>query len=184
LGADDRLVDGGVLADLAKKVSASPDAEVLLCSVRYADGHRVDSRIGLGTAVVNTVHHQGVLYRRRLLLGYRYPTDIPVIADYDLNLRIWRGRIPLARTARIVTECGEGGVSRTANEFRLYWYMHRIRARCLPSPVSGMLLVIGVLNVIRRRLERAAFAALGSRAMRLVAPAVPTAARRSRKVAR
>jgi glycosyltransferase involved in cell wall biosynthesis len=154
LGADDRLADRTVLSRLADALSEEGEVAALLCSARWDSGETKHSTLGWRTNVVNTVHHQGVVYDARVFDGYRYPLDVPVIADYELNLLLHRRRAPSAELDLVVALCGNDGVSRSSDEWQLYRGLHRLRRRHMPWILSVGCLAIGWANVARRRVAR------------------------------
>jgi glycosyltransferase involved in cell wall biosynthesis len=151
LGADDRLMGSDVLGKAAAELDAlAAPPEALLCAVVDDAGRPFVSRVSALTLVLNTVHHQGVLYRRSLFDGFRYRIDSKIVADYELNLLLKLQRRSVASTDLVLAECGTAGVSRTTDERRLYVDLHTLRRRHLPSVISSGLLVIGLANVARR----------------------------------
>ena len=59
----------------------------------------------------NTIHHQGVFYRRKLFLDFRYDLNCKVSADYELNLKSYLSRVAALKVNDIVSVCSTGGLS-------------------------------------------------------------------------
>lgn len=155
VGADDAFHDSDVLADLSALVAKEPgEPDLILGSVAYPSGATFRSRLGRRTRVLNTVHHQGALYHRRLFDDFRYDITSRIVADYELNLLAHlRGVIPLS-VDRVFTVCGPDGVSRTTDEYGLYRDLHTIRRRHLGPVASVAYWAVGVANVTRRRMMK------------------------------
>lgn len=155
LGADDRLLAPNTLRRAAEALAQEAVApDVLLCSVEDEDGNRFVSRLSLSTFVFNTVHHQGAFYARSLFDRFHYRTDSKIVADYELNLLLKTHGRRSASADIVVAECASGGVSHTANEWRLYRDLHELRSRHVPRVVSAGFLLVGMANVARRRVGR------------------------------
>jgi len=60
----------------------------------------------------NTIHHQGAIYSRKLFNGNAYDVRFKILADYHLNLRIWKKGVECTCLPVIIAEVAPGGVSR------------------------------------------------------------------------
>lgn len=110
LGADDVLADPGVLAAVAPRLRASA-ADLVAGHAEYTDGRRY-APSPQRHAWRNFVHHQACFYRTETLrrLG-GYDTSLRLQADYDLNLRLLRGRAGMQEVPVLVARCAPGGLS-------------------------------------------------------------------------
>jgi glycosyltransferase involved in cell wall biosynthesis len=111
LGADDRLAGDRVLAEAAISMGRT-DAGVVAGEAAYDDGriYRLASRVN--PIARNFVHHQAAFYRRTLLAGNGgFDTSLAIMADYDLNLRLWQQRVRFEPIPVRVATCGVGGLS-------------------------------------------------------------------------
>jgi len=155
-GADDVLAGPDVLERCALYLGGG--AAVVYGDVRFTNGHLFRSKAGPKLLIGNTVHHQGAFYAARVFDGWRYDTSLRLVADYDLNLRLYRASERFARADVVVAECGDEGASnvRMGESFR---EMNRVRRRHLGAPASTAL--TGVLAAelgayfLLRRLRRA-----------------------------
>lgn len=153
LGADDRLIDSTVLADLHSTTSKS-DAKVVLGRIISTSGVEFTSRLGRITRYINSVHHQGALYRRDAFAGFRYDLSAPVVADYELNLLAYRNRWSSVTVDRVFVECGDEGISNRTDERALYRDMRRLRRKHMGPVPSYTAYVVGVANLLRRKIGR------------------------------
>jgi putative colanic acid biosynthesis glycosyltransferase len=111
LGADDRLAADGVLADAAGWL-ARTDAGVAAGEVAYTDGRIYRMRARVNPLARNFVHHQGAFYRRALFAEHGgFDPTLAVMADYELNLRLWRRRVAFRPVPLRIAICGTGGLS-------------------------------------------------------------------------
>ena len=116
IGADDRLVAPDVFARLL--ASAGEDADLLSGAIRYVNRTHYlvpevhESRFGGGLRWRNTLHHQGCLYRRRVFEEGIFDTRYKILADYDLNIRLWKKGCRAVETGIMMAECEAGGLSK------------------------------------------------------------------------
>lgn len=154
LGADDALAAPDVLERCGPALAG--DAAVVYGDVRYPDGgvFRSNPRRLL---VGNTVHHQAAFYAARVFDRWRYDPSLRIVADYDLNLRLYRARERFARVDVVVATCGDAGASnvRVGASFR---EMNRVRRRYLGRAASAAFgLVLGAefaRHVVERSIRR------------------------------
>lgn len=135
LGADDRIAPG-VFSELEQILVAS-EATIIYGKVQYETGRRVHSEFGLKTLLQNTVHHQAAFYNRQLFREFAYDTDFKIIADYELNLRIYKQSMARQAVPLVIAHCQSGGSS-----FDLalsLQEMNGIRVKYIKQPFNGVL---------------------------------------------
>ncbi len=111
LGADDRLASDDVLARAAEHL-APVDAGVLVGEARFDDGRLYPLAATPAVVRRNFVHHQAALYRRTVLNDAGgFDLRLKVMADYDLNLRLWCQGVQFQPLPLRVAECASGGLS-------------------------------------------------------------------------
>jgi glycosyltransferase involved in cell wall biosynthesis len=110
LGADDVLADSTVLARLAATL-VTTDADVVMGEALFDDGRRYPP--SPATAIRrNFLHHQATFYRRMVFASHPgFDTDLYLMADYDLNLRLLRGGVRMEMVPGVVAKCASGGES-------------------------------------------------------------------------
>ena len=62
--------------------------------------------------IKNTLHHQSVFYHHSLFEINSYNIDYHVLADYDLNLRLWKSKVKSKKIDLIIANCDPEGVSK------------------------------------------------------------------------
>lgn len=157
LGADDRLASGEVLATLAPTL-ARTDAGVVAGEAVYTDGRRYRLRLPPKPIARNFVHHQAAFYRRRLLAADGgFDLTYRIMADYEMNLRLWRGRARFESVPERIAVCGSGGLS---DHGRWQGYReeiavrHRYFSSLASAPWDGLsLLRFGRKQIVRRLLR-------------------------------
>ncbi|UKT63249.1 glycosyltransferase family 2 protein [Pedobacter mucosus] len=114
LGADDTFFNKETLHNIAKiLINKKPD--LLIGLIKYDTGRLFNSCFGFKTLLHNTIHHQGSFYNKTLFNDFRFDINYKLIADYELNLKIYlnRNNYHIIFTKYIISLCGEGGESRT-----------------------------------------------------------------------
>lgn len=111
LGADDRFAADGVLAEAGRWL-ARTDAGVAAGEIAYTDGRVYRMRSRVNPLARNFVHHQGAFYRRQLFAEQgAFDPSLAVMADYEMNLRLWKSRVAFKPIPLRIAVCGAGGLS-------------------------------------------------------------------------
>ena len=149
LGSDDALADPDVVSrcvsrlEKAARVAPEPVAvpvAVGFGDVVYGDGRRFRSRLGPATLLRNTVHHQGAFYAASLFRDFRYDSSLALVADWELNLAVYRRGLRWVALDEVVSVCDAGGESgRIGNRVRTTREFNAIRSRHLPPLASALL---------------------------------------------
>ena len=148
LGSDDVLYDRHTLG----VVSAFLDPKMSLAfgDIMYHNRGIVKSRFNPFTLLHNTIHHQGAFYNARLFRDWRYDAGIRLIADYELNLRIYLERMKYRHIDAVIAICDEGGQSREDLE-RAFSETNMVRNKYLHGFIGRML---SLLYSIKFRINR------------------------------
>lgn len=157
LGADDRLYSRDVISSLFEGLNLPRDTLIITGKVLLPGSTLFRCRFNAFLFIKNTIHHQGVFYRRDVFRNYRYglaqgrdKAGYQISADYDLNLKLYREGARGISTDRIIAECGKG-ISLAGN-FSGYREEMLIRRRHLNMPLSA---ILGMLTIARFMLKRA-----------------------------
>jgi putative colanic acid biosynthesis glycosyltransferase len=131
VGADDKLADKNVLSDIANKVQHG-NLEFIYGNVIYNTGRTFLSAFGPKMLLNNTIHHQSAFYHRSLFKDFRYDVRFKLIADYELNIDLYRKKKLLRYSSvdRTICICHEGGASR-ARLRQAYTETNQIRQKVL-----------------------------------------------------
>ncbi|MVM38055.1 glycosyltransferase [Spirosoma sp. HMF3257] len=113
LGADDQLKEGVLSAILP--LLQNTLSKLVYGSVIYDTGKVFNSSLDWKTSLQNTVHHQAAFYHKSLFTDFRYDIRLRIIADYELNLIAWRGKIAAQKMDILVAQCGSNGSSFDTN---------------------------------------------------------------------
>lgn len=155
LGADDRLAGPRVLAEVAPHLPAAGGA-VLVGEARYTDGRSYRLAARPRPIARNFVHHQAAFYPRALLAPPGpFDAGLAVMADYDLNLRLWRQGVPFRPLPLRVAECSTGGLS-DRGDWRGYAEEIAVRRRHFPWLVALPWHAGSVVRHVRKRIVRRA----------------------------
>jgi len=147
LGADDVFADASVLSDLFS--GRRFEKYDLICGrSTFLNGRTCMPRLDWHTLVFNTLHHQAVFYNRRLFGDFKYRTDIPVVADYELNLYAYINKLPILFLDRQVSISSPFGLSHTSGKFSNCLDSYRIRRRHVGHMLNVLLLLVGILDML------------------------------------
>ena len=80
----------------------------------------------------NTLHHQGTIYSRTVLRNEPYEVRYKVLADYHLNLKLWKRGVKCMCFDTVISEVAPGGVSRTFTQ-SLYLEERALKRNIFPS---------------------------------------------------
>lgn len=111
LGADDRLAANDVI-ERAQPQLGRTDAGVVVGEARYDDGRSYRMRNSPRLVARNFVHHQAAFYARTLFARHGgFDPALAIMADYELNLRLWKQGVRFASLPVHIATCGAGGLS-------------------------------------------------------------------------
>jgi glycosyltransferase involved in cell wall biosynthesis len=130
LGADDKLYDNSVLSNIFENTSYPSD--LILGKVENINA--TDKRIkriyrnsfDCGLYWRNTMHHQGVFYRKRIFSKHRYSEDLKILADYALNLSLLNEKTRSVSVDRFIAKSNAGGISK---QFTKALYQEELRMK-------------------------------------------------------
>jgi putative colanic acid biosynthesis glycosyltransferase len=116
LGVDDAFYSRDTLRLVFGDHSIPDEVTVLLGNVMYPDGQLFKSRFAKSMYFKNTIHHQGVFYRRNLFEGFRYGMSALagsrrryyISGDYQLNLKLFLEGAKHIHVNQIIAKCGKG----------------------------------------------------------------------------
>jgi len=86
----------------------------------------------------NTLHHQGTIFSRDILIKEPYDLRFKVLADYHLNLKLWKRGIQCTCNNTVISEVAPGGVSRhfTHSLYREERVLKRDLFPSIPSQIA------------------------------------------------
>jgi glycosyltransferase involved in cell wall biosynthesis len=148
LGSDDVLYDTSTLSTAASFLDK--DLSIVFGNIMYQDRRVVKSRFNLFTLLHNTVHHQGAFYNADLFRNWRYDSGLQLIADYELNLRIYLARMKKRHIDSVISLCNESGQSR-ANPELAFTETNSVRNKFVRGAFGQLL---SVLYFIKFRISR------------------------------
>lgn len=85
----------------------------------------------------NTMHHQGVIYRKSSIENLKYDIKYRVLADYHLNLKLWSEGASCKCHDFTIASVDAGGVSRNFNK-RLYAEERMLKRDALGGGFSAL----------------------------------------------
>lgn len=142
LGSDDRIFDKDTLVNVFNSFADSK-LDLIIGSIKY-DFNSEDSfflKKNEGEIkpswsrkmwVKNTLHHQGVFYKRGLYKEHYYTLQYAILADYALNLNLYEKGVQALMINQIIAVCGTDGMSK---EHRWKMYQEEIDLKTNQSSV-------------------------------------------------
>ncbi len=124
IGADDCLYSRHTLGNIFSCNFFNCD--YIYGDVEYDTGEVFRSTSGKKMLFKNSIHHQSVFYNRRVFECFRYDVEKRLLADFELNLKLYINGIKSVRVDEIICKCAEGGLSRRAD---FIGYDEEIRVR-------------------------------------------------------
>lgn len=126
LGADDQLDNDVVLTEWRSRLRQTAGG-VAVGEVAYDDGRIYRLAAAPSPLARNFLHHQGAFYRRSLFAeNGGFDASLAIMADYDFNLRLWKGHVRFKPFTLRVSRCGSRGLS---DHGRWLGYREEIRVR-------------------------------------------------------
>jgi len=110
LGSDDALYNSRTISDAT--LFLDKDMSLVFGNIIYNDGKIVKSGFNMFTLLHNTVHHQSAFYNASLFRSWRYDSRLRLIADYEMNLRIYLRKLKYRHMDNIISLCDNRGQSR------------------------------------------------------------------------
>jgi len=125
MGVDDRFYDSELLASFWELITNKNEkiiAGKILYEFKEQDSFFIKRRKGLIKPswsqkiwIKNTLHHQGTFYKKSIFNEMSFNTNYKILADYDLNLKLWKKKIPILILDKIIARCGTEGLSKQYN---------------------------------------------------------------------
>ncbi|CAL2092301.1 Glycosyltransferase 2-like domain-containing protein [Tenacibaculum sp. 190524A05c] len=150
LGSDDQFSNDSVLEEVFS-TKTDEEIQMLIGNIEYTKGLRFQSEFSSKLWFKNTVHHQSVFYKKELFQELKYNLNYNVLADYDVNLKLFRQKVSFRKIETTIAICGEDGVSKKYN-WNLYKEEINLKvsqAGLLSIPVFSLL---GVAKYCFRRI--------------------------------
>lgn len=147
LGTDDVLHHEKVLATVFS-TSIQDEYKIMLGNIQYdlKSGDKIYTHTPEGLVrpswsmklwIKNSVHHQGIFYRRELFLSTGYDIQYKVLADYAFNLNLYSKKVEAKLLNIVIALCGANGLSKRRHTSQLLYNKEEVK---LKSNLSSNLL--------------------------------------------
>lgn len=111
LGSDDRLRFFDTLENIKKYLKE--DLYLIFGEIGFVNKkNTVKSKLNFKTLLHNTIHHQSAFYNIKLFTDWKYDSSFNLIADYELNLKIYLNKLKYLYIEEVISLCNDGGMSR------------------------------------------------------------------------
>ena len=117
LGADDFLYNELVFKELFQQ-KIPENIDLILGKVENVGAQRslvptiYENTFSSGLYWRNTLHHQGILYHKRIFDTYTFNTKYKILADYELNLRLFLTNTKAYHSQLFIAKSFAGGISK------------------------------------------------------------------------
>ncbi len=113
LGSDDQIHESNTLSNILKESDSTPD--LIAGNIVYDTGNRFHPSFNWKMYLKNTLHHQGVLYNRRVFSDFRYNPEHKISGDYELNLKLFLAGASHTIIPETISTCATMGTSHQIN---------------------------------------------------------------------
>ncbi|MFY7712265.1 glycosyltransferase family 2 protein [Tenacibaculum sp. MEBiC07804] len=149
LGADDKFSSNQTLL-LCFMLREFANEKLLIGNVQYSNEIKFISSFTSKLWFKNTVHHQSVFYKRELFDNVRYDENYKVLADYHLNLQLFKQGIAYKKIDSIVAVCGGEGISKNYN-WNLYREEIQLKTALTSIFIKPIFYTLGISKYFFRR---------------------------------
>jgi hypothetical protein len=137
LGADDTLFDTRVLASIAHRLTSDDDVVYGNALVTGSQESVLGGPFDAERLAAQNICHQAMFYRRRSLLAAGgFNLAYPVLADWDLNIRLWRTAC-FSHVDLVIARYRAGGLSFRVHDEAFYRDHDRRVVRHLSLPAAS-----------------------------------------------
>lgn len=162
MGSDDQLINTDVLSTVFNHPF---DSEIDLvignikydCSTQQARHLNKDDDIRKSNWssqlwLTNSVHHQGVFYRRSVIEKMAYNLNYKILADYDLNLKLFRQGKRAKMINQVVALCGANGMSK---QYKWSMYKEEIQLKTKQTSIwmRPLFYALAFLKYLLKRIQ-------------------------------
>jgi glycosyltransferase involved in cell wall biosynthesis len=117
LGADDLLYNNLVFRELFKQKIPENTGLILGKVENIGAQHSLvptiyQNKFSSGLYWRNILHHQGILYHKRVFDTYQFNTKYKILADYELNLRLFLADTKAYHSQLFIAKSFAGGISK------------------------------------------------------------------------
>lgn len=121
LGADDKLFDENTLSNLSL-FNVNKDISIIAGKVTYYGNGKPfvyskskkikNSSWSRSIWIRNSIHHQAAFYRKEIFENRKYNLKYKVLADYDLNIKLYKENLICKLIETTIAKCSDGGTSK------------------------------------------------------------------------
>lgn len=154
LGQDDQLASISVFTSIFDKLKninqgiALGNVEVINRK-NWLIPSRYKNKLTFLSHLKNTVHHQGILYHSSIFAQNKFDDNLSILADYKLNLMLYKAKIQITYLEIFVSRCGGSGVSKNFTK-QLYNEEKQLKKDLYPLP---LFLILNLFIYLKRTIK-------------------------------
>ena len=160
LGADDKLYSKETLNNIFNK-PIDNSTELILGKIKFDwkknDTYFIKKNNGVITPswsnqiwIKNTLPHQGIFYNRNVFEDVGYSLNYGILADYALNLKLYKEKLKVKVIDTIISVCATNGISK---KYSWKLYKEEIKLKTEASSIvlkPFFLFIAGVKYIVKR----------------------------------
>lgn len=147
LGADDQLYNNNILEQVFK--DDLQDYQIIFGNIMYSTEVIFTSIFSKKLWYKNTLHHQSAFYKRALFYTRRFDEKLKILADYQMNLALFKEGVTTKSLNLIIAYCRENGVSKSY-KWNLYREEIQIKKSLSPPFIWPFFYFLGLLKFLFR----------------------------------
>ena len=149
LGADDEIYKQTTIEDIFSNGTCYEKYVMIFGEVIYSNRVRFVSHLNFKTNLINTVHHQSAFYSINLFSVFLYNISFKIVADYELNYRVYISGQLTKKVNIIVSKFSNKGLSMNWSHAEII-DMKLIRSHYINLISNNIYYYIALLNYYRR----------------------------------
>lgn len=110
LGGDDRLYDDTIFKEIFSNDIS--DYHLVYGDVEYDNNRNHKASFGSLLFLKNTIHQQGAFFNKKCFDNFKFNTNYKILADYELNLLLYKKQLPVKKINCVISKCGSKGISK------------------------------------------------------------------------
>lgn len=161
LGSDDKFFEETTLESIFKN-KYDTSVKIIIGSIKYNTNHKDSFLLKKNEGVFksswsnkiwikNTIHHQSIFYRKEIFENRLYDLNYSLLADYDLNLHLYKIKTKVCLLNRIIAITGTQGVSKQ-NNWNIYKEEIKIKENLYSSYFKPVFVIIAISKYALKKL--------------------------------
>ena len=160
IGADDQLFDNSTLSTINFK--KHENYKIIYGAIKYEysknDSFLVKNNDGVLSSsftnllwLKNSMHHQSIFYKKSIFENLNFNTNYQILADYDLNLQLFKKKVLAIKINKIIALCSTKGISKNY-DWKLYKEEIKIKTTQTSIFFKPLFVVLGIIKFLIKKI--------------------------------